>query len=193
MKILLISTCKEKLHEMEFVKPLEDILKERYDYEVLHYSDVKECDLSVVDKVIICGTSLGDGKFLEDIEMFGWLEDFNKPVLGICAGMQVFGLIFGGEIRGKREIGYFKEKMIGGFLGLKEDFNGGEYEVWHLHNNWVDFNDDWEIFMKSGDMEQIPEAVKHKKKELYGVLFHPEVRQKEMIKKFVDSKINVQK
>ena len=47
--------------------------------------------------------------------------------------------------------------------------------------------------MKSGDMEQIPEAVKHKKKELYGVLFHPEVRQKEMIKKFVDSKINVQK
>jgi anthranilate/para-aminobenzoate synthase component II len=33
--------------------------------------------------------------------------------------------------------------------------------------------------------KEIVQAVKHQTKEIYGVLFHPEVRQKEMIANFV--------
>jgi GMP synthase-like glutamine amidotransferase len=127
---------------------------------------------------------LQDNKFVEDIEGFEWLKDFNKPVLGICAGMQIMGKVFGGEIKKKTEIGYFKEDWIEDFLGLREE-DGIYPGVWHLHNNYVTFDDGWKVFAKSGDADKIPQAVKHKAKPFYGVLFHPEVRQRELVRGFV--------
>jgi hypothetical protein len=38
MKTLIISTCAEKLHELEFVKPIEDFLEK--DCFVKHYSEL---------------------------------------------------------------------------------------------------------------------------------------------------------
>ncbi|MBT7706175.1 hypothetical protein HN747_01885 [archaeon] len=184
MKVLIISTCTEKLHEAEFVRPIEDIIKG--ECTTKHYSEVDLDVASGFEKVIICGTSLQDHKFIEDIKMFNWLKDFGGSVLGICAGMHVLGLVFGDKLRNKKEIGYYREKMSGSFLGLEENNDEGEYEVWHLHNSWVDFNEcNWNVFMRSSDSSKIPEAVKHKQKEFYGVLFHPEVRQKGMIKEFI--------
>ena len=59
MKVLLISTCAEKLHELEFVKPISDILKKaNVDFFVKSYLEINEEDLGNSDKVIICGTSL---------------------------------------------------------------------------------------------------------------------------------------
>ena len=100
----------------------------------------------------------------------------DKPILGICAGMQIIGMLFGGKIKRKTEIGFYNEHFSG-FLGLE-----GRKPVYHLHNNYVDFSrlEDFSIFSKGG----IPQAVKHRGQGIYGVLFHPEVRQKEMILKF---------
>ena len=57
MKILLISTCKEKLSEYEFVKPIVEII-ESFDYDIINYRNLETLDLQIYDKVIICGTSL---------------------------------------------------------------------------------------------------------------------------------------
>jgi len=170
--ILVIDVCSEKLHFYEFVRPVLDVVGER---EVLcvHYLDLTEKELGECDKVVICGTSLKDDGFLGDLNEFDWLKGFEKPVLGICAGFQILGLVLGGELKKKLEIGFFKESFEDEFLGLK-----GEVEVYHLHNNYAEFGKDWEVF--SG--KDFAQAVK--RKNFYGVLFHPEVRNKEMILEF---------
>jgi len=175
-KILLISTCKEKLHELEFVKPVEEILKNgKLDYFTKNYKDIEKEDLDNYEKIIICGTSLKDNDFLNYIANFEWIKETRKPILGICAGMQIIGLVFGGRINNKIEIGFYSEDFKKEFLGLM-----GKQEVYHLHNNFVDFPKEFEEFTNSN----IPQAVRHKNKEIYGVLFHPEVRNKEVILDF---------
>lgn len=187
--ILLIDICKEKLHFYEFVKPVGDILiKENKKGFIRHYSCLTKKDLKKASKIIICGTSLKDYEFLRSVDKFKWIQDYKKPILGICGGMHLIGMVFGGKLareteenrnflKKKTEIGYFDEKFDKEFLGLK-----GKQEVYHLHNNYVDFGklEEFEVF--SGD--KISQAVKHKKKEIYGVLFHPEVRQKNLINEF---------
>lgn len=229
MKILVLSTCAEKLHELEFVRPVEDVLRGKgfsgdsenlsgrhIDFFTKHYSEVSEEDLENCDKVIICGTSLRDDKYLEDLEKFDWLLDFDKPVFGICAGMQILGLVFWASsnlgtrpptlgrsfapqyskcqnflgdiahkfLKKKAEIGFYFENADKEFLGLLE---GETYEFYHLHNNYISNWEeiDFDIFIKSDCSEHIAQAVQHRKKKLYGVLFHPEVRNKKMIWEFV--------
>lgn len=175
--ILIINVCKEKLHYFEFVRPVEDVLsKQSVGFFTRHYTDLKETDLVNCDKAILCGTSLKDNEFLENVDKFSWVKDFEKPILGICAGVQIIGIAYGGEIKSQLEIGYFYEEFDREFLGAS-----GKVEVYHLHNNYVDFSDDFEAYSKG----RVPQAIKHKSKEIYGVLFHPEVRQKGMIREFV--------
>ena len=175
--ILIISTCKEKLHENEFVKPVEEIVGSGF--VTKHYLELSEDDLKVAEKIIICGTSLSDNEYLENLNKFEWLENFEKPILGICAGMQIIGLAFGGILKEKKEIGYYKERFILDFLGLF-----GEEEVYHLHKNYVEFKEEFVNHSNS----KIPQAVKHKNKEIYASLFHPEVRNKNVIENFLKNK-----
>lgn len=181
--IMLINICKEELHAFEFVEPVKSLVKSlELDFFEKKYQEVSKHDLAKADKIIICGTSLKDNFFAEkkNLKFFEWIKDFDKPVLGICGGMQIMGLLFGGKIKQKTEIGFFKETFKKEFLGLR-----GENEVWHLHNNFVDFSklSDFEIFCSSKNVQQ---AVKHNKKSIYGVLFHPEVRNKNLIINFLE-------
>jgi GMP synthase (glutamine-hydrolysing) len=176
-ELLVINVCQEKLHYFEFVKPIEDILqKQGLFFFTKHYSKLNSVDLKKAEKVIICGTSLKDNNFLEknNLKNFEWIRKFDKPILGICAGMQIIGKIFGGKIINKKEIGFFKENFVKDFFGLK-----GEQEVWHLHNNLIIFDKSWENYVSSSF-----QACKHKEKEIYCCLFHPEVRNKHLITNF---------
>jgi GMP synthase (glutamine-hydrolysing) len=179
--VLLINICKEKLGFYEFVKPVGDVLvKNGIKGFIRYYDCVSEKDLEKASKVIICGTSLADFEYLneENINKFKWLKDFDRPILGICGGMQIIGLVFGGKLLRKSEIGFYKERFDKEFLGIN-----GEKEVYHLHNSYVDFSkvNGFEVISKSGKVSQ---AVKYKNIEIYGVLFHPEVRNKELILNF---------
>jgi len=178
--ILILNLCREKLHYFEFVKPIEDILKsEKISFITKNYKEINQKFLDNCDKVIICGTSLKDNEFLENLDRFKWIKTFDKPLLGICGGMQVIGKIFGGRVRKEQEIGFFHEKFHKEFLGLS-----GSKEVYHLHNYYLDFNEMENFDSYSISDAEITQAVKHQNKEIYGVLFHPEVRQKEMISNF---------
>lgn len=174
--ILIIKTNSERFHDLEFVKPIEKIIKNSISK---HYSEISLKDLDKADKIIITGTSLQDNKFLSDLDKFSWLKYFKKPVLGICAGMQIISLVFGGKMKSKTEIGFYKENFTRKFFELE-----GEQEVYHLHNNYIKIPKEFERFTNS----KIPQAIKYKN--IYGVLFHPEVRNKGLIKNFIKESYN---
>ena len=177
--ILVINVCAQKLHYFEFVKPVEDVLKKaKIPFLAKHYSELEKDDFANAEKIIICGTSLKDNQFAEDIDFFRWIKNIDKPILGIRAGMQIIGLTFGGGLKKKTEIGFFIENFEKEFLSLK-----GSQEVYHLHNNFVDFSALGDFEILSG--KEIPQAVKHMNLEIYGVLFHPEVRNKKLILNFI--------
>ncbi|MBR9705081.1 C26 family cysteine hydrolase domain-containing family [Candidatus Pacearchaeota archaeon] len=176
--ILIINICKEKLHSYEFVRPVTDVLDtEHIEYFVKHYNDVNLDDIKKSLKIIICGTSLKDDRYIKDIKKFKWIKDFEKPILGICGGSQIIGLVYGGRLNKKTEIGFFYERIKKDFLGLN-----GVVQVYHLHNNYCKFSDYFENYSDS----LFYQAVKHRLKPVYCVLFHPEVRQKDLIRNFLN-------
>ena len=182
--ILIINICKEKLHYYEFVKPIEDILrKENIEYQTIYYKKITDKELlnKKLEKIIICGTSLKDNEYLENLDYFKWIKfpKLNKPIFGICGGMQILSLVFGGILVENKEIGQIKIKFEKEFFNFKPSLK----EVYLLHNYAV-INNDFEVFANSQEFK-IPQAIKHKTKPIYGVLFHPEVRNKEIILSFI--------
>jgi GMP synthase (glutamine-hydrolysing) len=174
--ILIVNICSHKLHYFEFVKPIEDVLiKNNFQFETRFYKKLKPELISKADKLIISGTSIKDNNFLENLNLFNWIKDFEKPILGICGGMHIISLIYNGKIKKQQEIGLTKIDFKDEFLDLKEDV-----EVYELHNYCVESNE-FEIFAESSNCIQ---ATKHKNKPFYGVLFHPEVRNKNLISAF---------
>lgn len=159
--ILLVNICKEPLHAEEFVRPVADILRrEKIKSFTRHYKKLASKDLAKADKVIICGTSLRDNDFVNDADYFNWLKEYKKPVLGICGGAHLIGLIKGKKIVKKEEIGLKRIDLKKEFLGVK-----GNIEVYHLHQ-----------------LQVLPEV--YQEDNLYATLFHPEVRNRQMIVNF---------
>ncbi|MBS3099613.1 hypothetical protein J4463_00140, partial [Candidatus Pacearchaeota archaeon] len=110
--IILISLCREKLHELEFVNPIADIIKsEGTGFEIINYKDISLENIEKADKIIICGTSLADFEYLKDIKKFSWIESCEKPILGICAGVQIIALVFNSKLKEMQEIGMIKAKF----------------------------------------------------------------------------------
>lgn len=178
--ILLISTCAEKLHELEFVKPIEEILKNKnIEFKTVHYKKLNKNIIKQSNKIIICGTSLADNQFVKDIKYFKFIKNYNKPLLGICAGMDILGAVYGSEIKEETQIGPIDIEFIDMFLSMQ-----GKHQVYSLHNLYTEFNpDEFKVYAYLS----CPQAVKHKTLPYYGVLFHPEVRNKKLIEEFAGS------
>ena len=62
---------------------------------VKHFLEVTDQDLSRCGSIILSGTALKDTATLSQPEKFMWLKETEKPVLGICAGMETIGVVFG--------------------------------------------------------------------------------------------------
>jgi GMP synthase (glutamine-hydrolysing) len=60
-------------------------------------------------------------------------------------------------------------------------FNG-DFKAYSLHSFCVEPSEVFEVWAQSPKCLQ---AIKHKSKPVYGVLFHPEVRNQEILKHFV--------
>jgi len=174
--ILLIQICNKKFHYFEFIKPIEDVLKRnKIKFELIHYKKITREQIQKAEKIIISGTSLKDNEFLKDINEFIWIKELNKPILGICGGMHILGLVFDGELKKQQEIGLTKIDIKDEFLGYKDSI-----EVYELHNFYT-ISKQFNIYAES---KNCPQAVKHRKNPFYGVLFHPEVRNKDLLVNF---------
>ena len=174
--ILIVQICRESFHYLEFVKPIEDCFKKnRIEYESIHYKLLSNETISKSEKIIISGTSLKDNAFLEDLKYFNWIKKFDKPILGICGGMHILGLFFDGELINQQEIGLADINFKKEFLGIN-----GTVQAYELHNYFVE-SKEFDVFAISSNCQQ---AIKHKRKPFFGILFHPEVRNKEILINF---------
>lgn len=182
--ILIISICKEDMHYHEFVRPIEDILNALEEpFITKNYLKLSRSDLDSCHRIIIAGTSLMDMHYAKDISRFKFLASFNKPVLGICGGMQILCMIHGCKLIDGSEIGLKKINFNAEFLGVN-----GSREVYTIHNMVVKddavLHEKFHIYSRSKDGGFV-QAVKHKAFRHYGLLFHPEVRNKDMILNFL--------
>jgi GMP synthase (glutamine-hydrolysing) len=177
--ILIIQIQNIPFHYFEFVKPIEDIILESgFSFKSVHYQRLTKHLIKNSEMIIISGTSLKDNTYLHDKEKFTWITTYQRPALGICGGMQLLALSFDEQILKGKEIGLHSIIYKNEFLG-----ENGKREVYALHNNYIKLKT-FETFAQS---DLYPQAIKHPEKPLYGVLFHPEVRNKQMIKYFIEN------
>jgi len=175
--MLLIQIHNLPFHYFEFVKPIESILSaQNVSYESLHYKKVSEYSIYDAEKIIICGTSLKDNAFLNDVSYFQWIKQYNGSILGICGGMHLIGLTYNESLIKQQEIGLHS-------ITYKKEFfkEHGRKEVYELHNLCLKPK----VFTILAESEKCVQVIKHPQKPIYGVLFHPEVRNKNIIASFI--------
>jgi GMP synthase-like glutamine amidotransferase len=180
--ILLVDLCYEKdsLSQFEFVYPIADVLERaRAKFEILHFMEMAKKKLEKYDKIILCGTALKDNAYARRIDLFSWLKTCHKPVLGICAGMQVISCIFGGRIAPQMAIGLERLEIIANTPLLGEP---RQIEGYHLHNYGVTMPDG---FLLVAGTTEVIEAFKHRDRPIYGIIFHPEVRNRWIFENFL--------
>lgn len=185
-KVLIVDLCFEKdsLHFNEFVLPVVNVVRGVLKcFDVVHFLDLDSVDLDCYDKVILCGVALKDFEYLKHLDKFLWLKDFCGDVLGICAGSQIVGKVFGGQISSGKEIGMVDIEVL-----VSDDFLFFEVclkEVYCLHNCFCDVPFGFELVAKSCDYPLVFRKV-CKSSRIYGVLFHPEVRNEKIIQNFIN-------
>ncbi|MHC1605217.1 MAG: glutamine-hydrolyzing GMP synthase [Candidatus Methanofastidiosia archaeon] len=141
------------------------------------YSEVKESTIDPkgidASAVILSGgpASVYNPDAPKNKALLSWIVKNNIPTLGICYGMQLISDHFGGKIgKGKREYGIstitISEDPL--FTGL----NKVEY-VWMSHGDSVEeVPPDFKVIATS---QKYPAVIRHRKKPIYGLQFHPEV------------------
>jgi GMP synthase-like glutamine amidotransferase len=161
----------------EFVLPIISIAEELEKCVVRHYLEVNKERLDDYDKIMLSGSALMDTVTLNQTAQFSWLKNFDKPILGICAGMQTIGLVYGGHLKRCSEIGMTE-------ISTSEDniLFTSTFKVYALHNYSLVPPTEFKVLAESSSCVH---AIKHRHKDIYGVLFHPEVRNKEIVERFI--------
>jgi GMP synthase (glutamine-hydrolysing) len=176
--ILIVNVCSDRLSYLEFVKPVEDILKKaNIDVVSRNFLSLEDNNIKKAERVIICGTALKDFKYLNNLDRFAWVNETHAPILGICAGMQILAGLSGCDIIETSRIGRYKVRIVQkNILSSKREFYS-----YFLNSKAVEPNEDFETLGESGNLKCM---IRHKRRELYGCLFHPEVLNQEIITNF---------
>ena len=168
---------KDSLGYYEFVLPIAQIAKSLDEYLVKHFLEITDKELSRCDIVMLSGTALKDVATLNRLEKFQWLKETEKPVLGICAGMETIGMVYGMRLAHCLEIGMTQVTIVN-----ENPLFSRDLKAYSLHSVCVEPSSDFEVWAESTKCIQV---IKHKIKPICGVLFHPEVRNPELIKRFI--------
>jgi GMP synthase (glutamine-hydrolysing) len=164
----------------EFVAPVERIVRqEGFSPRVRYYNEVVPEDLDPAGGAILCGTALADSGYLDAPERFAWLPSFPRPVLGICAGMQVIARVHGGDVYPEVCIGMAGQEVVAPDPLLT---GRDRFLAYELHGLSVAAPASFRVLAASPPHARI---IRHREKPVYGVMFHPEVRNEWLIRRFL--------
>jgi ABC transporter with metal-binding/Fe-S-binding domain ATP-binding protein len=183
-KILIINTSTKEapLYVHEFIRPITDLCeKSGKTWNMIGVEEIPE-EIKA-EKIIISGTALKDNQFLKHKKNIDKLINSGKPILGICAGAELL-LPKNIELEEILEIG---PKVV---EELNEDpltSNLDGKECYFLHQlgiRAIPLNSYLKALLAT---KKGIAAFKYSNKKIYGVQFHPEVSQKELIINFLNN------
>lgn len=146
-------------------------------YAIVTLDEVSESDLRKADKIIISGAPilLTEVDPLPYLDKFSSLKELDTPVLGICFGHQILGMLEGGEIQRSEEAR--SKEIIEHIVPESSLFDkipqNSIFEEDHCES--VTVSKHFILLAKSKSC--FNEAMKHKRLKWWGVQFHPEVSQ----------------
>ena len=187
--ILVVDLCYRdgSLSRAEFVGPVERFLRGAGAEPVVrHYTAVSAPDIGGADGVVLCGAALKDTGFAEHPGRFRWLPAFERPVLGISSGMLALAAAFGGSNVPCCEIGMTDVRVTAPdplFAGMTG------FPAYELHERAVETP---RGFIPLAVSDRCVQAIRHRSLPLYGLLFHPEVRNEWVIERFLQQVENTQ-
>jgi GMP synthase-like glutamine amidotransferase len=169
---------KDSLAFSEFMSPILSVVEPLEACTVRHYLQLEPSEMGDYSRIILSGTTLKDFEFLKHLEKFRWIKTWEKPLLGICAGMQIIIQVYGEALLACSQIGMTEVAT------LKENhlFNG-VFQAYALHTYTIKPSN--QTFVALAESSKCIQAIKHKQKPIYGVLFHPEVRNQNILQRFV--------
>jgi GMP synthase (glutamine-hydrolysing) len=180
--ILLVDLCHrpDSLGFDEYVMPLVRIV-ERSGFEVssVHFATISRSDISGAEAAILCGTPLADNMFLSQSSAFSWIKSTQIPILGVCAGMEMICTIFGGALGSCTEIGMTDISVTVNDPLFQESLSFPAYELHTL------------ACSDPGPMKTLAisdrciQVIRHPGRLVYGVMFHPEVRNEWVVERFI--------
>ncbi len=134
---------------------------------------LNEIDFSQYSGVVITGASIllaeDDGTHVKNFE---FLKNIKIPVLGICFGHQVMGMVYGVEIESGEMIDKMETINIKKSDGLLEGVTGKSF-FQKAHSEFITVPNEFDLLAMSDSCSN--EVMKYKTKDIYGVQFHPEV------------------
>lgn len=169
---------KDSLAYGEFVEPIVSAVEPIEKCRVRHFSELNPKDLDDSSKAVLSGTTLKDFASLNHLDKFNWVRTYRKPVLGICAGIQTICKVFGEPLNNCLQVGMIDIETV-----TSNPLFEGKFKAYALHSLSVVPLHNFMVLAKSSTCV---EALKHRKKDIYGVLFHPEVRNLQILQHFVE-------
>lgn len=167
------------LAQYEFVKPILSVVEPLEACIVKHYLDVDPSEVENYSHIILSGTTLKDFEFLEHLECFQWIKTCTKPILGICAGMQTIIRLYGEKLVPCQQVGMTEITTT-----KPNPLFSGAFQAYSLHTYSIAPEN--QTFYVIAESSKCVQAIVHKKKPIYGVLFHPEVRNPQILKQFIE-------
>jgi Anthranilate/para-aminobenzoate synthases component II len=168
------------LAKYEFVRPILSVVEPLEPCTVKHYLYVDPSEVENYSHIILSGTTLKDFEFLEHLECFQWMKTCIKPVLGICAGIQTIIRVYGEELVPCQQVGMAEIATT-----KTNPLFSGTFQAYSLHTYSIAPSS--VAFDAIAESAKCVQAIAHKQKPLYGVLFHPEVRNPEILKRFIQT------
>ena len=166
-RILIVNTSVDPSN-IEHVNSIVDKLNANTD--IKHYTEISD-SLENYDGIILSGQPIDDPSYeTEQVQRdYAWVKDIQVPLLGICGGHQVIGIIYGSEVITSEEEGVYdvivdiEDPII---RGLKT------FKAYSQHKDAITLPSD---FIQLAHTHRCENAMmKHKDKPIYGTQFHPE-------------------
>lgn len=153
---------------------IEDSINRNASCKSVGYFDFDEKELDKYQAFVFSGAPilLSEVDSTRYIKDFQWVLEYKKPILGICFGHQLLGLLHGATISMQREDRSMQWIEVISHNPLFDDLDN-PVEMQEDHCESISVPPGFELSATSDFT--VNEAMHHKSKPFFGVQFHPEV------------------